>query len=242
MFHFTCYVARLFQSVLLISTIMMAVTAVSMVVGQHIFADNLLTPETASINDQVDIIMIDHDHQISHNMTHHPAIDIEPDLSSDMRYLAFQSTRHDSNVVPDSDIYIIDLRTGETRRLVAQRGEDSYPRWSPDGKYIAFRSDGYSGRWPVVVVANVATGEITRLFETVRGPNPFAWSPDGSRIAFSTYRNKTEIHIVTFPGRQRSTVAAGSKRNYLYPVWVNETTVRVSVDGNSASKLDFAVE
>lgn len=219
-----------------------SVIAFSMFLGQQVFADNPVSSFILTVNENVEIFLLDRHRQLSHNMTHHPAMDIEPVLASDAGYLAFQSARDGTAIGAESDIYIIDLHTGKTRQLMARIGNDSFPQWSPDGRYLAFRSEGYSGRWPTILVADVQTGEITRLFETVRGENPFAWSPDGSRLAFVTYRDKTEVHIVTFPGRKRSKLIGDSEHNYLYPHWTTNSTLLVGVDDKNKPRIEVAVQ
>jgi dipeptidyl aminopeptidase/acylaminoacyl peptidase len=64
------------------------------------------------------------------------------------------------------------------------RGEDSAsnPRWSPDGRWIAFTSSrsGTAGLWRIPVDG----GEAEQLTDLEPGVGAFRWSPDGSRIAF----------------------------------------------------------
>lgn len=236
------YISYLLRSMLGIIGITVPMIACSMIYGQFVFANSTLAPIVFPVNDNIDIVLVDRHHQVSLNMTSHPAMDIEPSISADGRYLTFQSDREGADIGTESDIYIIDLRTGKTRQLTAQRGADSYPRWSPDGHYVAFRSEGFSGRWPTLLVVDVETGKITRLFETVRGERPFEWSPDGSRLAFVTYRNKTEIHVVTFPDRKRSKLIGDSEHNYLYPRWVDNSTVLASVDNSDDTRIEVTLK
>jgi TolB protein len=63
------------------------------------------------------------------------ALHAEPVWSADGRYIAYRSIRADN-----SDVYVMDLETGEERRLTDPPEVDAEPEWSPDGEWIAFVS------------------------------------------------------------------------------------------------------
>jgi dipeptidyl aminopeptidase/acylaminoacyl peptidase len=74
----------------------------------------------------------------------------------------------------------VDLITGA--RLSLTRGpSDRSPRWSPDGRWLAFlrAEDGPAQVW----LLPIAGGEARRLTELPLGVGELAWSPDGSRLA-----------------------------------------------------------
>lgn len=83
-------------------------------------------------------------------------------------------------------IVLYDLRSGERRPLDTGPGEACYPRWSPDGEWIAYA--GKSGRrWEVSVVRPDGSGrrELTAGHGGLRGMDgPVDWSPDGGRLLF----------------------------------------------------------
>src|SRR5688572_22292541 len=63
----------------------------------------------------------------------------------------------------------------------AEKSSDN-PRWSPDGKMVAFTS-GRSGKTNLYAL-RIAGGESEQLTDVKSGVGNFTWSPDGSRIAF----------------------------------------------------------
>ena len=82
------------------------------------------------------------------------------------------------------DLWIVDRRGGEARRLTADVGTETMPHFSPDGASIAFTGQ-YEGSRDVYVVP-AAGGVPKRLTyhpadEFVRG-----WTPDGSAVLFSS--------------------------------------------------------
>ena len=81
---------------------------------------------------------------------------LDPRVSPDDTRIAYQSGR-----TGDTEIWLLDVRTGEERQLTHSPGPDTRPDWSPDGKQIVFRSarDGASRLW----IADVQSGETRRL-------------------------------------------------------------------------------
>ena len=72
------------------------------------------------------------------------------------------------------------------RQLTAGPRRDADPRWSPDGKSLAFTSNRVGDTMQLYVIPVSGGGEarkLTDLKEDVKHP---AWSPDGSRIAFDS--------------------------------------------------------
>ena len=73
-----------------------------------------------------------------------------------------------------------DLETGELRQLTRGEGDGS-PRWSPDGKWLAFRSarSGSSQLW----ILPEGVGEVRPVTDLESGISAFAWAPDSRRLA-----------------------------------------------------------
>ena len=79
-----------------------------------------------------------------------------------------------------SDLWIVPTAGGEPKRLTTATGSDSHPRWSPDGKSIAFQSTrgGSSQIWLIPVDGGEARPLTTAPID-LSGP---IWSPKGDAI------------------------------------------------------------
>jgi tricorn protease len=90
------------------------------------------------------------------------------------------------------DIWIVAKKGGTATRLSSPRGEESFPRFSPDGTKIAY-SAAYDGNTDVYVVG-VTGGEPVRLTYHPMPDRLIGWHPDGKRVLFASGRES---------GRQR---------------------------------------
>lgn len=82
-----------------------------------------------------------------------------------------------------STLYLLDLESGENRKMTSGKYKDSAPVWSPDSKQIAFVSD--RGEKPQIYLLPVDGGEAQQVTELKQGVSSPAWSPDGKLIAFT---------------------------------------------------------
>lgn len=93
---------------------------------------------------------------------------------------------------PVSAIWIVPADGGAPRRLTTSEGADGAPRWSPDGRYVAFTSDRKEPGKPQLYVLDRQGGEAVRLTDQPGGVREAAWSPDGKRLAYLAAEGETE--------------------------------------------------
>ena len=88
-----------------------------------------------------------------------------------------------------NNIWIVERKGGDARRLTSFQGQSSNPKISPDGATVAFSAD-YAGNTDVYTVP-VTGGEPVRLTWHPGADNVQGWTPDGSRIMFASSRQSS---------------------------------------------------
>ena len=113
----------------------------------------------------------------------------DPRLSPDGERIVFVVRRTDAEKNRYfSDLWVAPFEEGEPRQFTTGDHGDASPRWSPDGRTIAFISDrGESAQVWLLPADGGEARQLTRLEEG--SVNRLQWSPDGTRLAFA-YRAK----------------------------------------------------
>ncbi|MCK4236221.1 MAG: S9 family peptidase [Candidatus Krumholzibacteria bacterium] len=86
--------------------------------------------------------------------------------------------------LPNSDIWVVDFEGKQGSRPFAfGRADERSPRWSPDGRWIAFASDRDREDKMQIYRIRLAGGEAEKVTSFKEGISSFTWSPDGERLA-----------------------------------------------------------
>ena len=119
--------------------------------------------------------------------------------SKTIAYTCRKKTGYDYAVSTNSDIYLYDIATGESRNICEEiKGYDQNPVFSHDGKYIAWESmerDGYEADKQRLMVMDLATGEKTDLTaEFDYGVSGISWTDDDKELlAVIMYQGTLEV-------------------------------------------------
>ncbi len=87
-------------------------------------------------------------------------------------------------------IWLYEIKSGAVRQITFSAKDESSPRWSPDGKQLAFLSNREDQQQ--IYVMRMDGGEAATLTKGKRSAHSFAWSPDGKQIAFLAPDPKTD--------------------------------------------------
>src|SRR5690606_15044184 len=110
----------------------------------------------------------------------------DPQISPDGRHIVYGRVSMD--IMTDRirrNLWIIDTATGEQRPVFSGTASYSSPRWSPDGKRLAFVS-AFDGATQIYV-RWMDTGQTARVTNLPQSPSNLAWSPDGKWLAFTMF-------------------------------------------------------
>jgi dipeptidyl aminopeptidase/acylaminoacyl peptidase len=134
----------------------------------------------------------------------------DPQLSPDGQWVAYSVKtpllKDDKN---EDRIWMVPLSGGEPVPMSAEGVSSSHPRWSPDGKYLAFLSSRNEGKTQVWLL-NRLGGEAQRLTDTAQDVDDFAWSPDSRRLAL-ILRDPSSEELEAAKDKDRDEKAAAQK-------------------------------
>ncbi|OGO16979.1 MAG: hypothetical protein A2Z14_02040 [Chloroflexi bacterium RBG_16_48_8] len=149
-------------------------------------------------------------------VTNMPIIATFPAWSPDGKWIAF-----DSGLAGQSDIYLINVKTGEVRNLTDHPSADRFYGWSPDSNQVLFVSNrgDQTVNNPAIYSITLESSEMVRLTEPDSVNVLASWSPDGKKIAFTSDRDgNAEIYIMDRDGKNVTRLTDNPKFEG-FPIW-----------------------
>jgi dipeptidyl aminopeptidase/acylaminoacyl peptidase len=135
----------------------------------------------------------------------------------------------------NSQIWVHDLRTGESQALSAEPGmHDQCPRLSPDGSVVAFTSER-SG-WYEIYLVNRDGSSPGRLTSDAADFSGLDWSPDGSRLAGIRTRNGvSDLVTISVDSGEVTVLCNGGE--WSWSQWANDGVVAVHESHTTPPRL-----
>lgn len=122
--------------------------------------------------------------------------------SDKIAYTSRKKTGKEYAISTNSDIYVYDLNTKQMTNITEEnKGYDTNPTYSPDGKSIAWLSmerDGYEADQNRLMVMNLETGEktfVSKDFDS--NVDSYCWSADCERIYFTgVWHGESQVYQI----------------------------------------------
>ena len=173
----------------------------------------------------------------------------DPQIRPDGRAVAYVRMSYDiMSDRPRSSLWLMDVDSGTQVPIASGPGAHVSPRWSPDGKRLAYVSSSEGGH-PQLFVRWMQTGEVARITDLTEAPSGLAWSPDGRSIAFIMLIPDDKPKLGTAPEKPEGATWAepltvitdvtyrADGEGYLTPGYSHAFVV--SADGGSPRQLTF---
>ena len=123
----------------------------------------------------------------------------DPQISPDGKKVVYK--RSGMDIMKDqrmARLWLVDTDGSNHQKLTGFDKSESSPRWSSDGKRIAFSAKSENDGSEIFVYS-LKTGKSTRISQLVGSPSGLSWSPDGNQIAFSMFVEGSEMSIAKLP-------------------------------------------
>jgi dipeptidyl aminopeptidase/acylaminoacyl peptidase len=119
-------------------------------------------------------------------------------------------------------IWLLDVASHELRQFTNSAKSEESPRWSPEGKQLAFLTD--REEFQQIYLLSMDGGEALPLTEGKRSIQSFSWSPDGKQIAFLAPEPRTDAEVKKDTDKDDARVA--DRDVHLTRLWIFDVATR----------------
>ncbi len=146
----------------------------------------------------------------------------EPTLSPDGAWVAYIVTSNDrADDAPRSALWMASWDGRQTLALSNPARGTHAPRWSPDGRYLAFLRAPIGSEQTQLMLLDLRGGEPRAVYETKDDIGAYAWAPDGKRLVLAILHAPDEgkspkpivIDALHFKQDEDGYLAAGARRH-----------------------------
>ena len=142
--------------------------------------------------------------------------DNDPQWSPDGTRLAFVSNRTGKEYEENrnSDVWVISAEGGKLTKISDHDEADNQPRWSPDGKWIAFTGELHDRDHPKIWLAPATGGAPSTLAANGLDliPGGLQWSDDGKSVYFETgVKGELQLFRVDVPAKTVTQITSGAR-------------------------------
>lgn len=167
----------------------------------------------------------------------------QTDISHDGKYAAYvvrEAIMEEKKSEYLNQIWVTNLDTKENYQYTYNLKSSMSPKFSPDGKKIAFLSSR-SGKNQVWIM-NTHGGEARKLTNEKKGVRSIKWSPDGKKISFLKNDNDTEEEKKSKENKTDVIlVDKNFKYSHIYTYNLDEDSVFQITNGNfSVNNFDYS--
>ncbi len=166
--------------------------------------------------------------------------DTDPQWSPDGAHIAFVSDRTGKafDEGRNTDIWVVDANGGSLTKVADRAEPDNSPRWSPDGRTIAFVSANEERAHPKVWLV-AASGGMPRLAADGLDliPSGLRWAEGGRALYFETgVKGTSQLYRIDLAAKRAAPVTSGERTLHL--VDINEKTGRMAYGVDDPTHLD----
>lgn len=153
-----------------------------------------------------------------------------PEISPNGEYLVYHSNSEEHFF----DVFVKDLKTGESSNITNNKAYDTDASWSPDSKQLVFASS-QSGQWDIYLY-DLDKKTTKLLISDPAMDNQPIWSPNGKTIAFLSRRaGNSQIYLYDIQTKTQKRLT-NTEHHIFHPSWTSHGRSVIfdqNIDGKS---------